>query len=96
MPGEASLESGSVRASPGSVAATCSTSAVSVVADPATVDPRFLLDDTKADMIERVIASSWPERIEPGQIGQSSDLEDQIVTAWAGLVHVLELAELVD
>jgi len=67
-----------------------------VVADPATVDPRFLLDDTKADMIERVIASSWPERIEPGQIGASSDLEDHIVTAWAGLVHVLELVELID
>jgi len=67
-----------------------------VVADPATVDRRFLLDEHKADVIERVIASSWPERIEPGQIGQSSDLEDQIVTAWAGLVHVLELAELVD
>ena len=67
-----------------------------VAADPATVDRRFLLDEHKADVIERVIASSWPERIEPGQIGQSSDLEDQIVTAWAGLVHVLELAELVD
>jgi len=47
-------------------------------------------------MIERVIASSWPERIEPGQIGASSDLEDHIVTAWAGLVHVLELVELID
>ena len=67
-----------------------------VVADPATVDRRFLLDEHKADMIERVIASSWPERIEPGQIGHSTDLEDQIVTAWAGLVHVLELVELVD
>ena len=47
-------------------------------------------------VIERVIASSWPERIEPGQIGASSDLEDHIVTAWAGLVHVLELVELID
>ena len=40
-----------------------------VVADPATVDARFLLDDAKADTLARVIEAHWPERIGPGDFG---------------------------
>ncbi|MEL7691603.1 N-succinylarginine dihydrolase [Citromicrobium bathyomarinum] len=67
-----------------------------VVADPATVDPRFLLDEAKADLIESVIASHWPERIEPGQIGHSPELEQAISAAWISLVRALDLGELID
>lgn len=40
-----------------------------VVADPATVDPRFLLDDAKADRLAALIARHWPETIGPGDLG---------------------------
>ena len=33
-----------------------------VVADPATVDPRFLVDEAALDRIARVIAEQWPEQ----------------------------------
>ncbi len=36
-----------------------------VVADPATVDPRFLVDAARLDLIEAVVARYWPERIAP-------------------------------
>src|SRR3546814_5477341 len=39
-----------------------------VVADPATVDPRFLLSPAKADQIEQVIAGTWPEQIDPADL----------------------------
>ncbi len=64
-----------------------------VVADPATVDPRFLLDAAKADRIEAVIAAHWPERIEPGAIGQSA-LAATVVAARLALLEALELTEL--
>lgn len=34
-----------------------------VVCDPATVDPRFLVDDAKLDRIAAVVAAHWPERV---------------------------------
>lgn len=64
-----------------------------VVADPATVDPRFLLDDAKAARIEAVIAAQWPESIRPDQLG-SADLANQVTAARAALLDVLDLAEL--
>ncbi|WP_267380758.1 MULTISPECIES: N-succinylarginine dihydrolase [unclassified Sphingomonas] len=35
-----------------------------VVCDPATVDPRFLVDHAKLDRIATVIAAHWPERVD--------------------------------
>ncbi len=64
-----------------------------VVADPATVDARFLLDDAKADRIESVIAQMWPERIEPSDIGSES-LAKTVVEAREALLTVLSLDEL--
>ena len=32
-----------------------------MVADPARVDARFLLDDAKADRLERLVEAQWPE-----------------------------------
>lgn len=50
-----------------------------VVADPATVDPRFLLDPDKADRLEALITAHWPEAIGPDDLGNS----DLWATAWA-------------
>ena len=64
-----------------------------VVADPAKVDPRFLLDEAKASRIEAVIAAHWPETIRPDQLG-SPDLTRQVGAARAALLDELGLAEL--
>ena len=64
-----------------------------VVADPATVDSRFLLDESKAARIEAVIAQHWPEHISPAELG-SADLAEQVISARAALLDALELTEL--
>ena len=40
-----------------------------VVADPATIDPRFLLDAAKADRLEALVSAHWPESIGPEDLG---------------------------
>ena len=65
-----------------------------VVADPATVDPRFLLDGAKADRIEAVIAETWPETIDPARIGDPS-LAREVREARAALLHALDLDALI-
>lgn len=50
-----------------------------VVADPATIDDRFLLDDAKADRLEALVTQLWPEAIDPNDLG-NPDLWAQ---AWA-------------
>ncbi|WP_370187374.1 N-succinylarginine dihydrolase [Qipengyuania sp.] len=64
-----------------------------VVADPATVDARFLLDEAKAQRIEAVIAEMWPERIDPADIG-TERLAHSVVEAREALLSVLSLGEL--
>ena len=64
-----------------------------VVADPATVDPRFLLDQAKAERIEAVIAEHWPETISPDDIG-SVALADRVIAARLALLAALGLSEL--
>ena len=64
-----------------------------VVADPATVDPRFMLDDAKADRMAKVIATHWPESIEPSQVGDAG-LAKRVITARLELLNALGLQEL--
>ncbi|WP_423142238.1 N-succinylarginine dihydrolase [Parablastomonas sp. CN1-191] len=64
-----------------------------VVADPATIDPRFLLDDRKADRIEAVVAERWPEAIAPQELG-SAALARDVVAARRALLDVLDLGQL--
>ncbi len=64
-----------------------------VVADPATVDPRFMLDDARADLIERAIAAHWPEQIDPADIGNAALARD-VRAARASLLETLDLSEL--
>jgi succinylarginine dihydrolase len=64
-----------------------------IVADPATVDPRFLLDERRADAIGRVIERTWPEQIDPADLGRES-LFRTVVAARAALLAILNLNEL--
>lgn len=61
-----------------------------VVADPATVDQRFMLDPEKADVIEKVITTHWPEQIDPADLGRSSLVSD-VVAARTKLIEALHL-----
>ena len=64
-----------------------------VVADPATVDPRFLLDEGRIERAESVIAEMWPEQIDPVDIG-SEALAKAVIEAREALLGVLALDEL--
>ena len=64
-----------------------------VVADPATVDPRFLLDHDKATLVEQVVATHWPEQIDPADLGRDS-LAQTVTSARAALLDTLNLGEL--
>lgn len=59
-----------------------------VVADPATIDPRFLLDAAKADRLEALIAAHWPEAIGPDDLG-NPDLWAQARAARKALLAAL-------
>ncbi|HEX8387577.1 MAG TPA: N-succinylarginine dihydrolase [Sphingomonas sp.] len=66
-----------------------------VVADPATIDPRFLVDEARLDLIASVVDGYWPEAIEPGAIGDPA-LFLRIERARAELLHALGIVELID
>jgi succinylarginine dihydrolase len=40
-----------------------------VVADPATIDPRFILDDGKLDRLVAVVEAHWPEQVAVADLG---------------------------
>lgn len=65
-----------------------------VVADPATVDPRFLLDDATADAIELAVRSHWPEQIDPADLGDET-LARTVLAARHALLARLDLEQLV-
>jgi len=64
-----------------------------VVADPETVDPRFLVDAAKLDLIAEVIGQHWPEQIHHSEL-QQPQLIAAIEAARAALLEVLGLGEL--
>ena len=64
-----------------------------VAADPATVDPRFMVDEEKLDGIATVIAGHWPEEIAPADLLRP-ELWQQMEEARLALLHYLELGEL--
>ncbi len=64
-----------------------------VVADPATIDPRFLLDEAKAERIEQVVARYWPEQIDPTDLGDAA-LAESVAAARGHLLAALGLEEL--
>ncbi|MGI4880833.1 MAG: N-succinylarginine dihydrolase, partial [Janthinobacterium lividum] len=64
-----------------------------VVAEPATIDPRFLLDLRKLDRLEQVVERHWPDSIAPADLGHS-DLWQQCRVARAALLDELDLTGL--
>jgi succinylarginine dihydrolase len=64
-----------------------------VVADPATVDPRFLADHAKLDRLAEIIGSRWPEAIHHEELQQPSLIAD-IERARTALLETLDLLEL--
>ncbi|MDE2404917.1 MAG: N-succinylarginine dihydrolase [Sphingomonadales bacterium] len=64
-----------------------------VVADPATIDPRFLLDEARLDRITALVGDHWPEAIAPEDL-ESPALWNDIRNARAALLAALDLAEL--
>jgi succinylarginine dihydrolase len=64
-----------------------------VVADPAYVDPRFLVDHARLDGIEAVVRLHWPERIAADGLDEP-DLCDRLRAARLALLAALDLAEL--
>ena len=50
-----------------------------VVADPAAVDPRFLVDHARLDRIEEVVRRHWPEIIAADDLARPA--------LWADITH---------
>jgi succinylarginine dihydrolase len=65
-----------------------------VVADPLTVDPRFMADEAKLERIADVIRRSWPEQIHHQELQRPALIAD-IDAARAALLQTLDLAELI-
>lgn len=64
-----------------------------VVADPATVDPRFMTSEARIDAVAKVVAAHWPEAIAPGDLA-SAALAADVRRARAALLELLELGKL--
>ncbi|HVH37369.1 MAG TPA: N-succinylarginine dihydrolase [Sphingomicrobium sp.] len=64
-----------------------------VVADPAKIDPRFLVNEAKLDRIAQAIAANWPEEIDRREL-RDPDLIRDIEDARAALLDALNLDEL--
>ncbi|MFN5823717.1 MAG: N-succinylarginine dihydrolase, partial [Sphingomonadales bacterium] len=64
-----------------------------VVADPATVDPRFIANEAKLDRIADVLASHWPEAIAPSDLGRP-EMVEQVQAARTALLSACDLSEL--
>ena len=65
-----------------------------VVADPATVDPRFLLDEARIALLGAVVERTWPEQIDPADVGRES-LAATVRAARAALLEAADLQGLI-
>jgi succinylarginine dihydrolase len=65
-----------------------------VVADPASVDPRFLVDEPKLGTIAEVVSRYWPEEIHSDDLQQLM-LIGEIEAARAALLDALDLGQLI-
>ncbi len=64
-----------------------------VAADPATVDPRFLVDDATLDRLAAVVTDHWPDKIGPDDLGRPA-LWAQCRAARGAVLAALDLSEL--
>ncbi len=63
-----------------------------VVCDPATVDPRFIVNAAKLDLFSEVVSRHWPERIDAADIDQPA-LWETVSNARAALMTAAGLNE---
>jgi succinylarginine dihydrolase len=63
-----------------------------VVADPATIDSRFLVDEARLDAIAAVVREHWPEEIHSSEL-QAQALINDVENARAALLEMLGLSE---
>ncbi|OYY71236.1 N-succinylarginine dihydrolase [Sphingomonas sp. 28-63-12] len=66
-----------------------------VVADPATIDPRFLVDHARLDRLAAIVQRHWPEAIDPSAIGSPALIAD-IERARAALLEAVGIVGLID
>ena len=66
-----------------------------VVADPAAIDPRFLVDAARLDLIAGVVERHWPEEIDPAAIADPA-LIGAIERAREALLEALDIVELIN
>jgi succinylarginine dihydrolase len=64
-----------------------------VVADPSTVDRRFMVDEGKLDCIAEIVRRTWPEQIHRDDLQQPSLIAD-MENARGALLETLDLSEL--
>jgi succinylarginine dihydrolase len=64
-----------------------------VVADPATVDERFLVDESKLNRIANLVRQTWPEQIAHDALQRPSLIAD-VERARGALLDTLDLSEL--
>ena len=62
-----------------------------VVADPTTIDPRFLMDEARLDSIEAIVRDYWPERIAADDLSDTR-LIARIEQSWLTLVDHMQLS----
>ena len=64
-----------------------------VVADPATIDPRFLVDEARLDRIASVIERTWPAEIDESELREPK-LWVEVEAARAAVLDTLGLDNL--
>ena len=64
-----------------------------VVADAATIDPRFMVDEARLDRIAAVVRDHWPEQIANEELQRPALIAD-IEGARTALLDALDLSEL--
>lgn len=66
-----------------------------VVCDPATVDPRFMVDEARLDTIATIVEAHWPEQVTAGDHA-TLGAWPAAAAARAALLKALDLVELID
>jgi len=64
-----------------------------VVADPETVDPRFMVDDAKLDRLSEVVRQNWPVEIDTADLQKPALIKD-VEAARKALLEELDLTQL--
>ena len=64
-----------------------------VACDPAAVDPRFMADEARLELVARVVERHWPAEIAPGELQKPALVRD-IEAARTALLQALDLGEL--